>query len=296
MKKFFIIFALLTSLTTLVATEAQARRFGGMSFGRQSLNVNRMPSQPMQRQASPQQPQQSQTQQQQRQQPMQNPAQPRSRFGGMLGGALLGLGLGALLAHFGIVGDSANLISTILLFTLIYFAIRFFMRRRNPPTTYPQEPDVNQRESIAPEIGSGTSTPTQNLMDPPPLTWSIPDDFEMESFIRNAKSYYIQLQAAWDKANIDALYELTTPEMYAEIKLQLQDRGPSPNITDVVSIDAELLGIEQFGDEYLASVRYTGTVRENQSAELVHFTEVWNLTRPLKGKQGWLLAGVQQIA
>ncbi|MFX5813236.1 Tim44-like domain-containing protein, partial [Acinetobacter baumannii] len=74
--------------------------------------------------------------------------------------------------------------------------------------------------------------------------WNIPADFDVTGFLRNAKTYFIRLQAAWDKADINDLREFTTPEMYAELKLQIQERGATPNVTDVISLNAELLGIE----------------------------------------------------
>jgi predicted lipid-binding transport protein (Tim44 family) len=48
--------------------------------------------------------------------------------------------------------------------------------------------------------------------------------------------------------------EFTTPEVFAELKMQITERGAQTDYTDVVSIDAELLGIETSATEYLASV------------------------------------------
>lgn len=310
MKKLLLAFVLLSSLSTMVVTDAYARRFGGGSFGRQSANVSRMQrSQPA---TSPAQQRQAGANQQSQQQGANTARQP-GRFGGMLGGALLGLGLGALLAHLGIGGDMAGMISTILMFIIIYYAVKmiFRMRSRKQEPSYQQSAnpggfyDVNSASST-PEIGSGLSRPSAfQLMESAPaagmemeqpLTWDIPADFEVNSFIRSAKAYYIRMQAAWDKADIDDIHEFTTPEMYAEMKLQLQERGPAPNVTDVVSLDATLLGIETIGEEFFASVKFTGTVREDKNADPTAFTEVWNLTRPVTGKEGWVLAGVQQLS
>lgn len=309
MKKLCMLFVLLAGLSTMVLSDANAARFGGGSFGRQSLNVGRMRSPaaaPAQRQAAPA-----------RQAPQQqgaNAARPGSRFGGMLGGALLGLGLGALLSHMGIGGDMAGMISTILMITLIYFAakmvFRMFSRKQQQPAyqppVYPGYGQTPQDLGNTPQIGEALANPAAFDAQQPvssampdagqPLTWDIPADFDVASFIRSAKAYYIRMQAAWDKANIDEIHALTTPEMFAEMKLQLQERGASPNVTDVVSIEAELLGIETIGDEYFASVKFSGTVRENSQADLTAFSEVWNLTRPLSGKEGWVLAGVQQLS
>lgn len=310
MKKFLVAFVLIASLSTMAVSDVYARRFGGGSFGRQSANITRM--QRTNPATSSAQQKQAVANKQSQQQGANAPKQ-GSRFGGMLGGALLGLGLGALLAHFGIGGDMAGMISTILMLTILYFIAKmiFRMMARKQQSVYQQsvnpmgyydEPNPNKTPQIGSGLGGqGFSPVSENgqmvLSDiEPPLTWDIPANFEVNSFIRNAKSYFIRLQAAWDKANLDDIYEFTTPEMFAEIKLQLQDRGPSPNITDVISLDAELLGIETIGDEYFASVKFSGTVKENENQEVTAFSEVWNLTRPVSGKEGWVLAGVQQLS
>jgi predicted lipid-binding transport protein (Tim44 family) len=84
--------------------------------------------------------------------------------------------------------------------------------------------------------------------------------------------------------------------MFAEMKLQLQERGASANHTDVVSLDAELLGMETVGNDYLASVKFSGMIRESENAAAEPFTEVWNLSKPVSGNGGWILAGIQQLA
>lgn len=124
--------------------------------------------------------------------------------------------------------------------------------------------------------------------------WGVPTDFDTQGFLRHAKTYFIRLQAAWDKADQQDIRSFTTPEMFAEIKMQIQERGATGNHTDVVTLDAELLGIETVADEYLASVRFTGMIRESEHATAEPFTEIWNLSKPVTGDTGWLLAGIQQ--
>ncbi|MFD2271311.1 Tim44 domain-containing protein [Undibacterium arcticum] len=90
--------------------------------------------------------------------------------------------------------------------------------------------------------------------------------------------------------------EFTTPEMFGELRLQLQERGAIANVTDVVALDAELLGIETIGSDYLASVKFSGMVREDEHAAPVPFAEVWNLSKPTSGQGGWILAGIQSLS
>jgi predicted lipid-binding transport protein (Tim44 family) len=36
-------------------------------------------------------------------------------------------------------------------------------------------------------------------------------------------------------------------------------------------------------------------MRENNQAVATPFEEVWNLSKPVEGRGGWLLAGIQQL-
>ena len=82
--------------------------------------------------------------------------------------------------------------------------------------------------------------------------------------------------------------------MFAEIRMQLLERGSEPNVTDVISLDAELLGVETLANEQMASVKFSGVIRESAHAQPESFEEIWNMTKPLSGDK-WILAGVQQL-
>jgi len=125
--------------------------------------------------------------------------------------------------------------------------------------------------------------------------WGVPSDFDKEAFLRHAKSNFIRLQAAWDKADVNDIREFTSPEVYAELRMQIQERGAQPDFTDVVTIDAELLGIETSVNDYLASVKFTGMIRSAPGAAAEPFAEVWNMSKPVSGNSGWVLAGIQQL-
>jgi predicted lipid-binding transport protein (Tim44 family) len=221
----------------------------------------------------------------------------------MLGGALLGLGLGAMLSHFGLGGAMASLIGTILTIALLGLALMFILRlfrRKNDNLTSTPAYAGGYARSGTPEIGSGiqsypqAATPAASAAAAAP--WNVPADFDVPGFLRHAKTYFIRLQAAWDKADIEDLREFTTPEMFAELRLQIQERGPSPNVTDVVQINADLLGIETTNHDYLASVKFSGLIKEAPDASASEFAEVWNLSKPLSGQGGWVLAGIQQLS
>ncbi len=287
-------------------TEAMARPAGGgRSFGRQSQNVNRMP--PAQ-QAPQQAPRQAQ--------PAPAPAAPPvaapkpSPWKGILGGALLGLGLGALFSHFGMGGALASALGTILMLALlagvVFFIIRL-IRGKSQPAAAPAAFGGNQNVYAMPPQGGSATPEIGSRLQPAPAAaaaapvqpahqqWGVPADFDQATFLRVAKGNFIRLQAAWDKGDVADIREFTTPEVFAEMKLQISERTVA-DYTDVVSIDAELLGIETTDTEYLASVKFTGMIKPAPDALAEPLNEVWNLVKPRDGSSGWLLAGIQQFA
>ena len=129
-------------------------------------------------------------------------------------------------------------------------------------------------------------------------SWGIPAGFDSDGFIAAAKRNFVTLQDAWDRSDIGSLRAMMTDEMLAEIKSQLAERGSSTgpvSKTEVVMLEAQLLGIEDLGDDYMASVEFSGMIREEPSAGPGPFREVWNMTKPKSGTSGWLVAGVQAL-
>ena len=129
--------------------------------------------------------------------------------------------------------------------------------------------------------------------------WGVPEGFDTEGFLSAAKRNFVTLQAAWDRSDISTLRSMMTDSMLEEIRTQLSEResqrGAEPNHTDVVMIEAQLLGIEEMDDRYMASVEFSGMIREELSAGPSPFREVWNMTKGKAGNSGWLVAGVQAL-
>jgi predicted lipid-binding transport protein (Tim44 family) len=332
MKKFLVTTILAVTAFSMVA-DAFARPLGGKrSVGRQSQAVRQMPA-----------PAPAPTPNMQRQNP--NQAAPAAAAGatgaaaaaatkrpsmwkGILGGALLGLGLGALLSHLGIGGALASAISTILMIALLGLAIMFIVRmfRRKDTVANPsaatagagfggfkpqpagavatpeigsglrQQPTAYQGQSGGVALDKGTGFGNSAAAAAQHQQWGVPSDFDSESFLRHAKSSFIRMQAAWDRGDTNDLREFTSPEVFAELKMQIQERNGEIDFTDVVSIDAQLLGIEKSATDYLASVQFNGMIRNAPNAPAEPYVEVWNMSKPLAGSGGWVLAGIQQVA
>jgi len=251
----------------LVISDADARRLGG---GR-SVGAQRNVTAPPAKQA---QPQQAQPQQQ----------APQGSRWGMLGGILGGLALGGLLGYLFGGNGILGLVLLALLAVGVILALRAAARRRH-------EARPMQLAGMANETVTAQALPQASASAAPSPAVSIPAGFDMTGFLRTAKMQFIRLQAANDSGRVEEVRDFTTPQMFEELRADLQ---PGQH-TDVVALNADLLELAQEKESFWASVRFSGTVREEKDGEPVGFEEVWNLVKPADGSSGWLLAGIQQM-
>ncbi|HEY8358438.1 MAG TPA: TIM44-like domain-containing protein [Ramlibacter sp.] len=146
-------------------------------------------------------------------------------------------------------------------------------------------------------IGSGLQSGASALEGP--QSWGVPAGFDTDSFLAAAKRNFVTLQDAWDRGDLKSLRGMMTDEMMREMSNQIAERDRQPQAgaqkTEVVMLEAQLLGIEDSGADYLASVEFSGIIREEPSAGPSPFREVWNMSKPRDGSAGWLVAGVQAL-
>ncbi|MDR3213151.1 MAG: 39S ribosomal protein L45 [Azoarcus sp.] len=271
-----VLFALLIAVFSLsfLADDAYAARFGGgRSFGMKRSTPPA--SAPRQNNNRPQQ--------------GTPPAGGRSWMG-PLAGLATGIGLAALLSHFGLGEDMASFVMLLLLAAAAVFLFRK-LRRGNVPAQRLQYAGApmggNQHDRAATAFSGATGSAISPVSA---------GDFDVETFIREAKLNFIRLQTANDAGNLDDIREFTTPEVYAEISLQTGERGGAAQQTDVVELDAEVVDLAEENGRYVVSVRFSGLLREEKDATPAPFAETWHLVKPMQGGEGWRIAGIQQAA
>jgi predicted lipid-binding transport protein (Tim44 family) len=225
-----------------------------------------------------------------------------SRFLGPLAGLAAGLGIAALLSHFGLGEAAANFMLIALLAVAAIFLVRFLMRKREPQAAMQYAgaaPGANAPANFTPaasqfeassEVGAGNTATSAATA----AVGSIPADFDVPGFLRQAKLNFIRLQAANDRGDMDDIRQFVAPELYAEIEMQFRERGSKAQETDVQQLDADVLEVVTEGGNHVASVRFHGTLREDDAAPAA-FAEVWHLTKPTDGSRGWAIAGIQQV-
>jgi predicted lipid-binding transport protein (Tim44 family) len=257
-------------------------------------------------------------------------AAPKRSWLGPIAGLAAGLGIAALFSHLGMGEGLANFVMLALLALAAFALIRFLMRRfggaqqaGSPlamagagaaaavPHAAPARPQfVDERPGMqrsatgapAVTIGSALQAPlaVSGLNDgKPAAALALPAGFDVEGFERLAKVLFIRMQAANDGADLNDLRNFTTPELFAALRLDLQDRADAKQHTDVVKVDARLIDFAQEDERQIVSVRYTGLVREAEDAPGAApsaFDEVWHLVKPQDDNRSWAIAGIQQRA
>jgi predicted lipid-binding transport protein (Tim44 family) len=223
-----------------------------------------------------------------------------SRWMGPLAGLAAGIGLAALFSHLGMGEGMANMMMMLLLGAAVFFAVRWFLKKRQPAAAQPAMqyagagPGNAAPADFTPARFEGSGAGGGATAAATASAANIPADFDVEGFLRQAKLNFIRLQAANDRGDMEDVRQFCSPEMAAEIQMQFQERKQLAQETDVVQLDAALLDVSTEASRALASVRFSGLIREEANASPEAFSEVWHLTKPLDGSQGWHIAGIQQ--
>ncbi|HEY4038528.1 MAG TPA: TIM44-like domain-containing protein [Burkholderiaceae bacterium] len=157
------------------------------------------------------------------------------------------------------------------------------------PVTVRVEPRTGRPETIG---GTARTVPLPARQESARRPFGVPADFDAPAFLADARQSFVRLQSAWDRSDLHEIDECTTDEMFNALTHELRVRA-GPSRTEVIELTASLLGIETAAGEYRASVRFSGNLKVNGEDE--RLDEVWNLSRPVDGSSGWLLAGIQQL-
>ena len=213
-------------------------------------------------------------------------------------GPAAGLLAGGLLAamFFGGAFDGLSA-GDFMMFALLalaaFLALRMFRSRAQAqaPGAYRMS-NGQQVPADVPPMGGAPRMPVA----PAVAEGRIPADFDVQGFVRNAKMSFIRLQAANDAKDLNDIRDYTTPQVYAAVAMQMQERGDVSQRTEVVSIDAQVMQVVTEGGKMIASVRFTGLVREDDAVNPEPVDEVWHVEKDLSdANSSWLIAGIQQV-
>lgn len=251
---------------------------------------------------------------------------------GPIAGLAAGLGIAALFSHLGMGAGLANFMTMLLLAIVAFVAIRWLMRRfagngaqqrqgglqmagagaggnnANPfasqrtaeqPAWQPQAQQPMQRDAFgaAPATAAtpaAAATGAAGAASFATARATLPADFDSAGFERIAKMLFIRMQAANDSGQVEDLRKFTTPELFASLRLDLQDRGAQAQQTDVVQLDADLADYAEEQGQQIVTVRFHGLIREEANGGAQPFNELWHFVKPVAGGD-WAIAGIQPL-
>lgn len=307
---------------SVLPTDAEARRLGGGgSFGR---------SAPSQFQKSPSTAPSGTTSTAPSKQQATNPAgatagtaaAPRNRFLGPLGGLAAGLGLAALFGYLGFGAGMAEFLGTMLMIAAAVFAVMFLVRMLRGQQAAKPRPAYSAPGATSSGQNSYRQASTNPINDPVPGMGAprndqgfgqfgnasafdapmpaatpvkdLPAGFDEANFVNSAKKFFVTMQGVFDQGDVAGLREYCSDDVVDHLRAEIEARGNAVNRTDVVTLDAQLIGFETDVDEQIATVAFTGMLREEQDAAAEEINELWIMSRPVAGG-GWVLSGIHNL-
>ena len=287
MKNFFSLFALI-ALLVLTPIEAQAKRFGGKSFGNKSYKTAPVKNN-QKRNDSPNY--------------QSNKAKKTSNKRGMLGGMLGGLLVGGLLASLfngSFDGFEGLQFMDMLIMAGIAFALfklfksmranSYASQPRFASTGYaPQQNYTSQANQGSPVSPSGSQSSNSLAHDVP---MNFPVGFDQYQFANGARDHFRQLQAAWNIKDEAKIKEYLAPSLHNDIMQDIHASDNSGQI-EVIFVDAQIVRAEYTSELQSVSLHFTGECidRSHQGKEEVN--DIWHLERSLTQPQApWLIVGI----
>jgi len=278
MKRILTVLIALAGLS-LVAVDADARRLGGgQNIGKQrAINKER---------AAPKAPAQQQQQQAANTAPAQQPAG-APKWLGPLAGLALGAGLFALFLNNGWAGVLAGLLMIALIVAAGIFLVRMLRARTaERPIQYA---GATGSGATAPLYGGGAGAAPVSTGGS-----HVPADFDAEQFVRHARLNFVRMQEAHDKGDASMIRDFVTPELYRALEQDLREVAGKGQHTEVRTLEAEVVDVATESGDYMVSVHFSGLIRERADGGEEPFSEIWHLQKPVRGRSGWLVSGIQQ--
>jgi predicted lipid-binding transport protein (Tim44 family) len=278
MKKLILMIVTLFGLGLLSAAADAVRLGGGSSIGRQRTITQPAAKPPVQQQA-----------------PAATPATPApqpsgmSRWLGPLAGLAIGAGLASLFMGNGMGGALGGILMMLAIGAAVVFVLRMLRPKPQAGSLQYAGAGAPAAPGTQPDLASGFGGSTTQA-----AANRFPPGFDAAQFAHHAKLNFTKLQAANDQCDLSTMRSFMTPGLYAYIEAEIKARGAAPQKTEVVTLEADVLEVVTEGDMYIASVNFSGMIREERDGAAAPFSETWHLEKPVNGSTGWLISGIQQ--
>jgi len=211
--------------------------------------------------------------------------------GGLLGGLLVGGLFATLMGSGAFEGISFG---DILLFALIGFLIyKFFIAPKRRAAAQAQAGGNGMFREM-PGSTTGNGQPMTGISGfGGQADIKLPEGFNEQTFVAEAKNHYITLQKAWDDNNFDEILDYVSPELYNLLVAERAAYGDNKPRTEVVSLMVEIVRGEQIGSTASISLQFSGWIKEGD--ETSDTNEIWHLEKNTSAANAnWTIVGIQQ--
>ncbi len=121
----------------------------------------------------------------------------------------------------------------------------------------------------------------------------LPDGTEPAAFLRVARQRFNHIQSMNTASNITEIQRYLTPDLYQSMYNDIMS-NQDQDVAEFSNLNAMLVESATENGQYVASVRFTGTVSEDLNSQPMPFSEIWHFVKPAGSTQDWLVAGIQQ--
>lgn len=213
--------------------------------------------------------------------------------GGLLGGLLAG-GLFAALLGSGAFDGIA--FGDILLFALVGFLVyKFFIAPKRQAAAaaggnnmFREMPGAEQQGQPNTWSGQGGFSGASSQPE-----IQLPEGFNEQAFVAEAKNHYINLQKAWDDNNFDEILDYVSPELYNLLVKERASYGDDKPATEVISLMVEIVRGEMSHSVASISLQFSGWIKEGEQTSETN--EIWHLEKnTVDANSNWIIVGIQQ--
>ena len=220
---------------------------------------------------------------------------PMGRWGGLLGGLVMGGLIGSLLFGGGHAWGGPGIFDLLLLGGGLFLLFRFLRARRMASETPSAAGSMSFDRGPAQEWGASGYQPTADAATASERQPVYPPGFDPDEFLKGAKAIYTRLQTSWDKRDLNDIRQFTKNEVFDEIRRQAQ-ADPHPGKTELLLINPRIVEVREMDGQIVASVLYDVMMRESNDETAKQVRELWHFTRDAnKPNAFWELEGIQQV-
>ncbi len=121
----------------------------------------------------------------------------------------------------------------------------------------------------------------------------LPDGTEPAAFLRVARQRFNHIQSVNSASNIEEIRKYLTPDLYNSMYSDIM-ANQDQDVAEFSNLNAMVVDSATENGQYVASVRFTGTVSEDLNSQPTPFSEIWHFVKPVGSTQDWVVAGIQQ--